>query len=267
MKKTILATMMFTALAGAALFANGSDESIERGRGPGRGIVGEDGVEIVDLEGTVVSDGYGNLMIDEGKTNYLLVPVPSMGLKLDEGAVLAGEGFEGNTLYTKDGESYINFYLTKATVDGEEYIIDMKRIGSDRGGRNGSENRGRPEEKADHRDDRNDHGARGARDERGGAIPEDAVKTTVAGTVVLDDENHPILETADASYMIRMGRMIEEQIAEGAAVEATGYVSEEPLTKEGKDYYRIMLTALTVDGVAVELEEGGPARGRMGAKN
>ena len=112
MKKTLLITMFVSAAAGAALFAGGADDTAVPGRGYGMGFTDGEGVDIVSLTGTVETDSYGNLMIDGGKTNYLLTSVPTLGVTLEEGDAVDGEGFAGNVLYTKDGESYQNFHLT-----------------------------------------------------------------------------------------------------------------------------------------------------------
>jgi hypothetical protein len=268
MKKTIFTTIMITATVGAALFANGNNEAPAHGGQNGNnGVFGENGVEIVDLEGTVEKDSYGNLMIDEGKTNYLLAPTPTLRVDLQEGNIVEGEGFEGNTIYTKDGESYVNFHFTMVTVDGEEYVIDMNKL--TKGGRGdrheGSEETMGGSMHEENGDDKS-HGGRG-----GFSIPDDAEEISLTGSIVLV-EDHPVLETADGSYLIKMGRMSRDVLTEGATVEATGYVSPSLHNEDGKDYYDFMATSLTIDGEVVEVDfpmngKGRDGEGRMGHDN
>ncbi|MDC7220716.1 MAG: hypothetical protein PQJ59_12340 [Spirochaetales bacterium] len=260
MKKTIFTAMMITAAAGAALFANGADEAARGRGGEARGFAGPEGVEIVSIEGTVEKDSYGNMMIDDGKTNYLIAPVRSMDLVLEEGDVVDGEGVEGNLIYTKDGEDYVNFHLTMATVDGEEYVLDMKKMAGAKGaqgGRDMGRDNGRGADRGNMHDDqkggdRPDHDG-----ERGGyAIAEDAEEITLSGAITFVDEFHPVIEADGVSYLFRMGRDNNEAIEDGAAVEVTGYVGPAIPGKDGKEYYGLKITTLTVNGEVIEVEAG-----------
>ncbi len=267
MKKTLLFTMFITAAAGAAIFAGGANDPTLPGRGYGMGFIDSDGVEIISLSGTVQTDSYGNLMIDKGKTNYLLAAAPTLGATLKEGDVVDGEGFEGNTLYTKDGESYQNFHLTKASINGKDYTIDLNNycapLGgayggmmyggrNSRGGMMGYDNYGRGgmmgygwNDQADTRD----WGYMGR-----GVSPyvNEGEETTVKGTLSFLDGFHPFLQADEGNFLIRMGHWVMDGLTEGTEVEATGYAGPSLYTENGEDYYSFIPTSLTVNGEEVD---------------
>ena len=245
MKKTLLFTMFITAAAGAAIFAGGANDPALPGRGYGMGFIDGDGVEIISLSGTVETDSYGNLMIDKGKTNYLLATVPTLGASLKEGDVVEGEGFEGNTLYTKNGESYQNFHLTKASINGKDYIIDLNNYCAPLGGSyGGMMNSGR-----------NSRGGMTGYDSYGrGVSPyvNEGEETTVKGTLSFLDGFHPFLQADEGNFLIRMGHWVMDGLTEGTEVEATGYAGPSLYTENGEDYYSFIPTSLTVNGEEVD---------------
>ncbi len=285
MKKTIFMSVIMSAVAGAALFAGGSNDPAAPGRGYGMGFINEDGVDLINIKGTVEKDSYGNLVVKSGKTAYIVSPMATLDVDIEEGTALEGEGFEGNTVYTKSGVSYKLFHLTMATVNGETSTVDLSRMGAPlyggRGGWYGSEvctdcdgeyyGRGYAggmmgggmmggNWDRNGRADGDDWGYMG----RGYAPPVDSEDVkTLTGTIKYLDGFHPVLATGDGNYLIRMGRMQEGELAEGSRAEATGYVGPSLYTNDGEDYYSLMLTSLKVDGEEVALDYyGGPFGGR-----
>ncbi|MBN2626964.1 MAG: hypothetical protein JXA95_09895 [Spirochaetales bacterium] len=283
MKKIILMTIMMSAAAGAALFAGGSDDRTVPGRGYGMGYFSEDGVDLISVKGTVDKDSYGNLMLDKGKTNYLLTAVPTLGVTLKEGDAIEGEGFEGNTLYTKDGKAYQNFHLTMVRVNGEDYAIDLNSMGygygtggawggmgyggrGSRGGMmgygyDGNEGWGRGGMMGWDNDENRAWGGMG----RGFAPADgDYEETALEGTFTLEDGFHPALVTDKGNYLIMMGHWAAADIAEGANIEATGYAGRSLYTRDGEDYYSLILTSLKADGKEIDLAGTVPYGGMMG---
>ena len=209
------------------------------------GFTDGEGVDIVSLSGTVETDSYGNLMIDGGKTNYLLTSVPTLGVTLKEGDAVDGEGFAGNVLYTKGGESYQNFHLTMANVNGEDYVIDLNGVRSPMGGLYGGMMYGGRGSRSGMMGYDDGYGRGGMMgygwnsddswtysdddDSRiwgpmgRGFTQATGEETTLEGTFELVDGFHPALVTGDGNYLIMMGHWTAADIPEGAGVEATGY--------------------------------------------
>jgi hypothetical protein len=270
MKKMILMTIMMSVAAGAALFAGGSEDRTVPGRGYGMGYFSEDGVDLISVKGTVEKDSYGNLMLDKGKTNYLLAPAPTLGVSLKEGDVVEGEGFEGYTLYKKDGETYRNFHLTMVAVNGQDYAIDLNSMGlgygtgGARGGMTGYGGYGRGgmmdwDDDGDRAWSSMMYGGRGF-------APADGnyEETSLEGTFALVDGFHPALVTDKGNYLIMMGRWAAADISEGANIAATGYAGRSLYTRDGEDYYSLILTSLKADGKEIDLAGAAPYGGMMG---